>query len=49
MITFDVKNPVFRPTSVDDTVVLKYKENAFSLLMDIAIRDVYLKHCQCNR
>ena len=49
MITFDVENSVFPSSRLDDTVVLKYKENAFSLLMDIAIRDEYLKHCQCNR
>ncbi len=43
MVTFDVENSEFQSSRVDDTVVLKYKENAFSLLMDIAIRDEYLK------
>ena len=43
MITFDVENSEFQSSRVDDTVVLKYKENAFSLLMDVAIRDGYLK------
>jgi 2-(1,2-epoxy-1,2-dihydrophenyl)acetyl-CoA isomerase len=43
MITFDVENSVFQSTSVDDTVVMKYKKNAFSLLRDVAIRDEYLK------
>lgn len=43
MITFDIENTVFQSSRVDDTVVLKYKENAFSLLMDIVIRDEYLE------
>ncbi len=43
MITFDVKNTVFQSSKIDNTVVLKYKENAFSLLMDIVVRDEYLK------
>ena len=43
MITFDVENSIFQSHRVDDTVVMKYKENAFSLLMDIAVRDEFLK------
>lgn len=43
MITFDVENSVFQSSRIEDTVVLKYKENAFSLLLDIAIRDEYLE------
>lgn len=43
MVTFDVENTVFQSNRTDDCVVLKYKENAFSLLLDIVLRNEYLK------
>ena len=43
MTTFDIENSVFHSCRVDETVVLKYKENAFSLLLDLAAREEYLK------
>lgn len=43
MTDFDVDNSVFHSSRVDDIVVLKYKENAFSLLLDISVRDAFLK------
>jgi enoyl-CoA hydratase/carnithine racemase len=43
MTTFDVENSVFYSSRVNDTVIFKYKENAFSLLKDVAVRDEFMK------
>ena len=43
MTTFDIENSAFGSRRIDDTVVLKYKENAFALFLDFMVRDEYLK------
>ncbi len=43
MTTFDVENSVFHSSRDNDTIVFKYKENAFSLLQDVAVRDEFMK------
>ena len=43
MTTFDIENSAFESKRMGDTVILKYKENAFALFLDVGIRNEYLK------
>ena len=43
MTMFEVKNSAFHSKRVNDTVVIEYKKAAFTTLMDIAVRDAYMK------
>lgn len=43
MTVFDTENKVFHSSRINNTVIFKYKENAFSILEDIAVRDEFMK------
>ncbi len=42
-MTFNVENSVFYSKCINDMVTVKYKKDAFSLFLDISVRNEYLK------